>query len=34
MNARLGVLALVAAIAGALAWQWPEVQRYLKVRQM
>lgn len=34
MNARLGVLALVAAIAVVLAWQWPEVQRYLKVRQM
>ena len=34
MNGRLGVLALVAAIVAALAWQWPEVQRYLKVRQM
>jgi uncharacterized protein DUF6893 len=34
MNVRLGVLALVAVIAVALAWQWPEVQRYLKVRQM
>ena len=28
------VLALVAAVLGVLAWQWPEIQRYLKVRQM
>jgi hypothetical protein len=34
MNGRLGALALVAAIACVLAWQWPEVQRYLKVRRM
>jgi hypothetical protein len=34
MNIRLLVLALVLVIVGALVWQWPEVQRYLKVRQM
>jgi hypothetical protein len=34
MNVRLLVLAFVLVLAGALAWQWPEVQRYLKVRRM
>ena len=34
MNARFGALALVAAVACVLAWQWPEIQRYLKVKQM
>ena len=34
MNARIGALALVVALVGLLAWQWPEIQRYLKVRQM
>jgi hypothetical protein len=34
MNQRIGALALVATVLGVLAWQWPEIQRYLKVRQM
>ena len=36
MNARAGSLAvlLLAAVGGGLAWQWPEIQRYLKVRKM
>jgi hypothetical protein len=34
MNPRIGGLALVAALIGVLAWQWPEIQRYLKVKQM
>jgi hypothetical protein len=34
MNARIGGLAAAAVVVGALAWQWPEIQRYLKVRQM
>jgi hypothetical protein len=34
MNARVGGLALVAAAFGVLAWQWPEIQRYLKVKRM
>ena len=34
MSTRIGGLALVAALIGVLAWQWPEIQRYLKVKQM
>jgi Family of unknown function (DUF6893) len=34
MNARIGGLAAMAAVVGALAWQWPEIQRYLKVKKM
>jgi hypothetical protein len=34
MNQRISGLALVAAVVAVLAWQWPEIQRYLKVRQM
>jgi len=34
MNSRVGGAALVAAVLAVLAWQWPEIQRYLKVRQM
>jgi hypothetical protein len=33
MKAVVG-LALLAALAAAVAAQWPEVQRYLKIRQM
>ncbi len=34
MSPRLGVLALIVVVLGGLAWQWPEIQRYLKVKQM
>lgn len=34
MSPRLGALALILVVLGALAWQWPEIQRYLKVKQM
>lgn len=34
MNGRIGGLALVATLIAVLAWQWPEIQRYIKVRQM
>jgi hypothetical protein len=34
MNARISALGLTAALIGLLAWQWPEIQRYLKVRRM
>ena len=27
-------LAVIAAMVGGVAVQWPEIQRYLKVRQM
>jgi hypothetical protein len=31
---RLATLVLVAALLAVLGWQWPEIQRYLKVRKM
>jgi hypothetical protein len=34
MNARFGALAFVVAVVAVLAWQWPEIQRYLKVSRM
>jgi hypothetical protein len=34
MNGRISGLALLVAVIAVLAWQWPEIQRYLKVRQM
>ena len=34
MNKSFVALGLVAAAGAAVAAQWPEIQRYLKVRQM
>jgi hypothetical protein len=34
MIGRISAVAVVMAIVAVLAWQWPEIQRYLKVRQM
>jgi hypothetical protein len=34
MTKSVVTLGLIAAIGAALAAQWPEIQRYLKVRQM
>ena len=34
MNTRVLLLALMACIAAVVAWQYPEVRRYMKVRAM
>ena len=34
MSKSIVALALMAAAGAAVAVQWPEIQRYLKVRQM
>jgi hypothetical protein len=35
MNAqRLALLGIAGVLAAGVAWQWPEIQRYLKVRSM
>jgi hypothetical protein len=35
MNAqRLALLGIAGALAAGVAWQWPEIQRYLKVKRM
>jgi hypothetical protein len=31
---KLVVVGAIAAVGAALAWQYPEIKRYLKVRQM
>ena len=34
MSKSVMVLGMMAAVGAAVAVQWPEIQRYLKVRQM
>ena len=34
MSPRVAGLALVAIVVAGLLWQWPEIQRYIKVKQM
>lgn len=31
---RVVLLGIAGALAAGVAWQWPEIQRYLKVRSM
>jgi hypothetical protein len=31
---RLVLLGIAGALAAGVAWQWPEIERYLKVRSM